>query len=192
MSVTEIGDKPRKTGIVPGTGDVNSALVAHELANIYPMCDEAELKGLRESIRANGIREPIKLYEGKILDGRNRYKAAQEAGHRFVPANFVTFSGTYEQAETFVLETNSLRRHLSAAQKQELVKRLIAQHPNWPVRKLAKLAGVSKSTISNLRQTKDEDEGFRELVKAWGAASDDQQDRFVAQFAVDLHELLRG
>jgi len=45
----------------------------HEAANIFPMMSDAELDDLTESIRANGQRHPILLYEGKILDGRNRY-----------------------------------------------------------------------------------------------------------------------
>ncbi len=56
-------------------------LVAHELANLLPMIDGNRFAELREDIRKNGVLEPIKLFEGRILDGRNRYKAGREVQH---------------------------------------------------------------------------------------------------------------
>ena len=47
----------------------------HPLADIFPMMEEKDLKALADDIKANGQRESGLLYEGKILDGRNRYAA---------------------------------------------------------------------------------------------------------------------
>jgi len=47
----------------------------HELANVFPMLQQTELESLAADIRANGQRHAITLYQGKILDGRNRYAA---------------------------------------------------------------------------------------------------------------------
>ena len=54
----------------------------HELANIFPMMSPDEYAALLADMRANGYDEtaPIVLYEGQILDGRNRWKAARELG----------------------------------------------------------------------------------------------------------------
>jgi len=51
----------------------------HEYANIYRMLPEAELQKLAENIKTMGQLLPITSYEGKILDGRNRYQACQIA-----------------------------------------------------------------------------------------------------------------
>ena len=42
----------------------------HELADVFPLLPEAELDSLTEDIRQHGLREPIVLYQGKVLDGR--------------------------------------------------------------------------------------------------------------------------
>lgn len=55
-----------------------AALVAHEAANILPMMGEAEFAAFMADIEDNGLREPIIVYKGKILDGRHRYKACLE------------------------------------------------------------------------------------------------------------------
>ena len=50
-------------------------LELHPLADLFPMMTDEELDELGEDMLKLGQREPIWLYEGKILDGRNRYRA---------------------------------------------------------------------------------------------------------------------
>ena len=47
----------------------------HELANLFPLMDESQYSDLVADIKENGLVESIVLHEGKILDGRNRYKS---------------------------------------------------------------------------------------------------------------------
>lgn len=47
----------------------------HEAANMFPLLSEVELRSLADDIEENGQKEPIELYDGKIIDGRNRYLA---------------------------------------------------------------------------------------------------------------------
>ena len=46
----------------------------HPFANVFPLLDDDDLGTLTEDIRENGQREPVILYDGKILDGRNSMK----------------------------------------------------------------------------------------------------------------------
>jgi N6-adenosine-specific RNA methylase IME4 len=60
--------------------DIN--LKNHPAADQFPMMDADRYAELRDGMRDNGFTKtnPVKLFEGKILDGRNRYKAAVELG----------------------------------------------------------------------------------------------------------------
>jgi len=52
----------------------------HPAADSFPMMDKARYGELVENIREHGQLEPITLYDGMILDGRNRYKACLDLG----------------------------------------------------------------------------------------------------------------
>ena len=62
----------------------------HPLADIFPLIRGSEFVDLKADIAANGVHEPIVLFEGKILDGRNRFRACQETG---VKPGFVEYHG---------------------------------------------------------------------------------------------------
>src|SRR5262245_32996697 len=83
-------------------------LEAHELANLLPMIDDVNFANLKADIEKNGILEPILIFEGRILDGRNRYRAGKAVG-RLTGTKFKTFDGTYAEAEAYVFSTNFLR-----------------------------------------------------------------------------------
>jgi len=85
---------------------------AHEYANLFPMLPDAELQELANDIKAHGQWVPITTYEGKILDGRNRWRACELAGKN---PKTVEFSG--DDALSFVIGSNLIRRHLTPLQK---------------------------------------------------------------------------
>lgn len=85
----------------------------HEIANIFPMLESAELQSLAEDIRINGLKTPVLLFDGAILDGRNRYKACEIAG---ITPQFETFQGDKAAALSHVWSLNFQRRHLNSSQ----------------------------------------------------------------------------
>ena len=85
----------------------------HPWANTFPMLDENELRELAEDIAQHGLRHPILLAEGKIADGRNRYRACELAG---VPPRFAEWDGNGSLLDAIVSD-NLKRRHLDAAQR---------------------------------------------------------------------------
>ncbi len=92
----------------------NTTIEFHAVANLFPMMTATELESLKEDISQNGLREPIYLYEGKIIDGRNRYIACLEIGTKPI---FRKYEGTEDNLIDFVISLNLVRRHLNTSQK---------------------------------------------------------------------------
>ena len=56
---------------------MSDQLEPHPLAALFPPIPEEELAELGRDIALHGQVEPIVLYQGKILDGVNRYRACR-------------------------------------------------------------------------------------------------------------------
>jgi hypothetical protein len=172
------------------------SLIAHELANVFDMIAGVEAKGLEASIAKSGIQVPIMLYEGRILDGRNRYRAAKTVGHKFKPSDFEQFEGTYAEAEAFVISTNVNRRHLTGAQKQDLIRKMIEKNPDASNRRIAALCGLpSHATVAKVRDAMVNSPDivkYRKFKDTWESLADSDREAFVRQFEMDIRELLPG
>jgi ParB family chromosome partitioning protein len=172
-------------------------LLIHPLADEWPMADDHELAAMSASIKEQGILQPITLYSDddgklKILDGRNRWKAALAASYKFRPTDFKLFEGDLGAAAKLVDAVNGHRRHMTPQQKETRAMRLIAKYANLSSRKLALIAGVSHTTITKLRKPKEEDSTLKALLRSWENASVAAQEQFVQAFKIDLAEMLRG
>ena len=83
---------------------------AHPYADAWPMLQGDDLADLAADIAENGLRDPVVLYRGMILDGRNRHAACQQVG---AAVNFTDFDGDDDAALAFVQSANNTRRHQS-------------------------------------------------------------------------------
>ena len=83
----------------------------HPIADVWPMMDEDKLKELAEDIAKNGQLVPVWLYEGKILDGRNRWAACKIAG---VEPKTKEYTG--DEPTAFAVSLNDRRRHMNKGQ----------------------------------------------------------------------------
>ena len=126
-------------------------LTFHPLADMFPLMEGEEFDGLVADIDAHGQREPIILYEGMILDGRNRYRACREIALSPWTAKFEHIASTNDNAEAYVISKNIHRRHLTTEKKRELLTKLIKAHPEKSDRQIAKTAKVSPTTVGTVR-----------------------------------------
>jgi ParB-like chromosome segregation protein Spo0J len=84
----------------------------HEAANIFPMMSEDGIDSLAADIEANGLQCPVEVFQGKIIDGRNRWMACMRVG---VTAKTVHVNPPDPIA--YVLSLNLHRRHLDITQQ---------------------------------------------------------------------------
>jgi hypothetical protein len=141
-------------------------LAVHPLAELFPLLDGAELDDLVKDVAANGVHEPIWIYEGKILDGRNRYRAAQEAG---VECPLREYIG--EDPVGFVVSLNLKRRHLNESQRSMVAAKLANlaigdnQHSEGlPIGRASELLNVGGRSVARAKEVRDH--GAPELQQA--------------------------
>jgi ParB-like chromosome segregation protein Spo0J len=131
-----------------------SEIPFHPLADIFPLIEGEEFNDLVEDIKANGLHEPIVVYEDQILDGRNRYRACLEAGVEPLISNFEHMRPTREgiSPESVVVSQNLHRRHLTAKEKRKAIADLLKAQPEKSDRQIAKTAKVDDKTVGSVRR----------------------------------------
>lgn len=99
----------------------------HPCAEIFPLMEGPHFDALVSDIKDNGLREPVVMLNGAILDGRNRYRACVQVG---IPFDSVEFDG--DDPLKFVISLNLHRRHLDASQRGMIASRLATKPPHRP------------------------------------------------------------
>jgi AraC-like DNA-binding protein len=121
----------------------------HELAQMLPLMNEPDCNELAANMKEVGQQVPIVLFEGKILDGRNRYRACEKLGIEPRIAHY-----NKDQARDYVISQNLYRRHYSRFEKNGLLMRLIAKQESLDMtnKEVAQTAGVSKRTVQRAKR----------------------------------------
>lgn len=96
-------------------------LKVHPAAKLMPLLKGDELDELIEDIRQNGQRHPVVVYQGQVLDGRNRLEACRRLKLEPKTVEWVSM-GT--SPTSFVVSTNIARRHLTPSQKAAIAAEL--------------------------------------------------------------------
>ncbi len=158
----------------------------HPIADVWPMMDEDKLQELADDIRKNGQLVPVWTYEGKILDGRNRWAACKIAG---IEAKTKEYTG--DEPTAFAVSLNDRRRHMGksalAAVAAELEPHFAADAKRRQIRKpksesvqekvpeqkrpqareeAAKSVGVNDRYVSDAKKVKAEAPDVFEKLKA--------------------------
>lgn len=127
----------------------------HPAADRMPMLREKEFKLLVKDIQANGQKEPIVIYEEKVLDGRNRLKACRELG---LDIRAIKLDEEIDPVE-YVRILNLRRRQLRPAQLATIAVNDMETRPS-PVRGklrdiVAKEYGISPRMVQAAKQLKE-------------------------------------
>lgn len=128
----------------------------HPLSELLPLMEDAEIEDLATDIRQNGQRAPITLYENKILDGRNRYRACKIANVEPKVRHF-----TSGDAVAFILSANVFRRHLTTSQRALVAAKMASNghgpssailHRSPSIPEVAKELKVSPRTVKTAKE----------------------------------------
>jgi hypothetical protein len=127
----------------------------HPLADAFPLIEGGDFGELVADIDNNGLLSPVVMYEGKILDGRNRWRACQRLQ---IPHTEKQFTG--DDPAAFVWSVNAVRRQLTPSQKAMAASKLVTAKrgdnrfttpDKVTTTEAAKLAGVGTKTIERAR-----------------------------------------
>jgi len=140
---------------------------SHPLAALFPEMSDDDFAALKEDIRKHGIKTPILVHGGQILDGRHRYRACQELGIR---CRTVEWDGKDPWLE--VQSLNLMRRHLAKDQIYAIQKLALLQFPQ-----LAGSIGLVKAAArARKAQARGRPRGEKALPKSGTRQKDRQKE----------------
>jgi hypothetical protein len=153
--------------MAPEIQRADTGLEFHPLADLFPLLEGADFEELVADVRAHGVREPVWIYDSQILDGRNRYLAAQVAG---VPCPVRAYEG--DDPVGFVISLNLKRRHLSTSQRAMIAAKLATLTDGQradlvagtSIEEAAQLLNVGRASVERARIVHEQDEP--ELIRA--------------------------
>ena len=108
----EVSPNALKGALLKTMSKTISKMELHPLCEIFQQGDDRTLSEMADDIARNGLNDPIVRYEGRILDGRNRFLACKMAG---VEPRFEEYTG--DKPFEFVISKNLYRRHLDTSQR---------------------------------------------------------------------------
>ena len=144
----------------------------HPLSAAWPAMSASDFQALQDSITNIGVQMPIVIFEGQVIDGWNRYRAATELG---MDCPSTPFDESIDPVD-FVKAMNDARRHITGSQRAIAI---VAIHGWRPVGRpqnnvevtstltqeaMAAEAGVSKKTIQHAQAA--QKAGLAEKVKS--------------------------
>jgi hypothetical protein len=141
-------------------------LEPHPLSKMFPPISEEDFGKLAADIKLNGLAQPIVRYQGKILDGNNRYRACELV--RIAP-KFADFPGDDAAARNYVISANIHRRHLSLEQRRAIIEALLKADPTQSNRQIAETAKASHHTVGDVRTALEATGQVAQLDKTTGA-----------------------
>lgn len=171
-AVSEVGEFE-----LPIEAPAQELMIDEEFQNLIPPLSEEEFKQLEENILRDGIQDPIKIWQGVIIDGHNRHKIAKTHGLKFQTME-MQFA-TRDDVVIWIIKNQFGRRNLTpyeraclalqlkpviAAKAKEnqgerndlsqnfLQKSAESSKPLDTRKEIAKLAGVSHDTVSKVEK----------------------------------------
>lgn len=143
-------------------------IVDNEFRDLIPPLSDDERNQLEENILRDGIQDPLKVWQGTLIDGHNRYDIAQ--AHELPFTTVEMQFATRDDVKIWIIKNQFGRRNLSAYDRSLLALKLkpviAAKAKEQQIRKPADsvLQNSAEQTAIDTRQ---------EIAKAAGVSRDD-------------------
>ena len=147
---------------------------SHPYSEVFPAMNGPDFSALVDDIRIHGLIQPIVLYEGQILDGRNRWRACEELG---IEPKTTEYKG--DDAIGYVVSLNLTRRHLNGSQRA-VVANKIATLKHGEQKRLREVTDDAQICASSPQLAKTQKEAAEKMNVSRRAV---QQARKVAEHA---------
>jgi len=134
----------------------------HPLAEVFPLMDDDQFQSFVDDIGQRGQRESIKVWNGQVIDGRNRQIAVIWNGHS---PDYRDVSGEYTEDELadYVWSLNFERRHLNPSQQAMAAQRM-KEATGKTTKEVVQQTGSSDRMVKRAARVKDK--GCPELIRA--------------------------
>jgi DNA polymerase III delta prime subunit len=117
----------------------------HPLSQVFPEVSPESFAALKLDVAERGVRVPVVIFEGLVLDGRSRWRAAQELGVR---CPTLDYDGSKPLLE--VVSLNAIRRlDLTSSQRAMAAARIANLNEGRPT-KTQSIDGVSEEKAARL------------------------------------------
>jgi ParB-like chromosome segregation protein Spo0J len=100
------------------SGFLGTGFEVHPLAMLFPLMEGDDYEQLKRHISGYGLQNPIVLWQGQIIDGRNRLRACAELA--LEPA-FTEIEGDEMAVYQYIITNNLIRRSLTPEQRAAIL-----------------------------------------------------------------------
>jgi site-specific DNA-methyltransferase (adenine-specific) len=120
---------------------------------MIPELTESEYESLKAAIQSAGEIHVsvVRTTDGEILDGRGRVRAAQELGITNYPVTVIDGLDT-EARRLHRVMLNCARRHLTTAQKREVIRQTLMASHDLSNNYISEIVGVDDKTVAAVRR----------------------------------------
>lgn len=118
----------------------------HPVAELFPMMTAEAFAALKADIAEHGQREDIVLWDGKLIDGRNRLKACLELG---VEPEFCEMDAEADPVPR-IISLNLHRRHLTESQRATIASELATMKRGKPSKDNVEISTITESQAAEM------------------------------------------
>jgi hypothetical protein len=152
----------------------------HPAADLFPMMPRSEKKALAADIKQSGLHEKAKIRATpngvELLDGRNRLDAMELAGIEIDCSGDLSYDARYlelvslddHEVVPYIISANIRRRHLTAEQKRDLIRKLLKFDPTKSNRQIAEAAKSDKKIVKAVRTEEERTGEIPQLAETVG------------------------